>query len=246
MGAFAESWRLLRTSVQILRAWSVLIGFAGRAILWSMVVAVLIYLATLAIPDTAGWARAGVVGVGYLLAAYVTVVYEAALVTQAHLTLGGADPSLRAGTVAAASKRRQLMPWVLITAAETYAVSDIEGTAATTLAGGLWLAITMLILPTIMLTDTAGWTAILKALNLLRKHWALGVIGAALVTTATAILVSPGLVLLTLEPESTELLLLFGALALVWLLPTVIISLALVVVYQTLLFQAILYRTAVG
>ncbi|MBB4853672.1 hypothetical protein HNP40_001038 [Mycobacteroides chelonae] len=215
-----------------------LLGFASRSVLWSTGIVVLAYvIAKWAVPDGPWWASAPTLGIGFLFAVYIATVNDAALITQVNGALDGVDPSIHNGFSTVATRRRQLAPWVLATAIATYALNSIDGWVVGTLAGGLWLSVTLLVLPTITLENVGGIVGIANALDHFRHNWARCLLGSALLTVTSVILMSVGLGLLILKPESTGLMLLLSILALICLLPAAVYALALILVYQTVLYR---------
>ncbi|ORB57972.1 hypothetical protein BST43_12015 [Mycobacteroides saopaulense] len=194
-------------------------------------------IAKLAVPDGRWWASAPTLGIGFLFAVYIATVNDSALITQVNEALDGVDPSIHNGFSTVATRRRQLAPWVLATAIATYALNSIDGWVVGTLAGGLWLSVTLLVLPTITLENVGGIVGIANALDHFRRNWTRCLLGSALLTVTSVALMSAGLGLLVLKPESTGLMLLLSILALMCLLPAVVYALALILVYQTVLYR---------
>ncbi|WP_078322192.1 MULTISPECIES: hypothetical protein [Mycobacteroides] len=161
--------------------------------------------------------------------------------TESWHTLRASARALRAWPVLLGFASRSVL-WstgivVLAYAIATYALNSIDSWVAGTLAGGLWLSVTLLVLPTIMLENVGGLVGIAIALDHFRHNWARCLLGSALLTVTSVALMSAGLGLLLLKPESSGLMLLLSILALIFLLPAVVYALALILVYQTVLYR---------
>ncbi|TSD93449.1 hypothetical protein FOS14_23135 [Skermania sp. ID1734] len=246
---------MLQTSGRILRSRRELLAFPILAGAVSIVVVIgLTSLAgLLAVYDAFSAPVLVLVPVGYFAVAYVTVFFNAALVSQADVALRGGDPSVAAGVGAAAQKWARLVPWA-ITAATVSGVLRMLRDRASVLqdllvgaVGVAWDAVTFLVLPKLVFENSDFAGTVRSAASELRDTWGENVIGTVSLGTIRFVLAVPGLVMIWLGGyvggTAEGIAFISGA---VWLVGSTILVAALNGIYQAALYRFIKDGRAAG
>jgi uncharacterized protein DUF6159 len=246
MGRFATSWRMFKASWHVLRSRKELAVFPVLSVLSSLVVLV-VFLTPAVFTSNDG--RPGALGyvlfvACYLATAYVTIFFNAALISQADIALSAGDPSVAGGLKAAGRIAGKLLPWALLTATVSLVLRAIEerfgflGRIVAGLIGMAWALVTYLVLPILVLENLGTKEAIRKSVALFRDTWGENVIGNAGIGLIGALLLLPSFVLVALGASAggaTFLALVIIAVA--WGLLASIVMAALSVIYQTALYR---------
>ncbi len=113
----------------------------------------------------------------YLVLAYVTIFFNAALVSAAHERLTGGDPTLRSALAGAAARAGKILPWAIVSATVSVILRSLEdragavGRIVLALAGAAWAVITFLVLPIIVIEGLGVGDAIKKSGALFKQTW---------------------------------------------------------------------------
>jgi hypothetical protein len=113
----------------------------------------------------------------YVALAYVTIFFNAALVSAAHERLGGGDPTLRSAIGGAASRAGKILPWAIVSATVSIILRAIEeragaiGQIVAGIAGMAWSVVTFLVLPIIVIEGIGVGDAVKKSGNLFKRTW---------------------------------------------------------------------------
>src|SRR5207253_2069583 len=93
----------------------------------------------------------------YLVTAYVTIFFNAALISQANVALSGGDPSVADGLRVAGANWARILPWALLSASVSLIIRAVEerlgflGRIVVGLIGVAWQLVTYLVLPILVL-----------------------------------------------------------------------------------------------
>jgi len=180
----------------------------------------------------------------YVVLAYITIFFNAALVSAAHERLGGGDPTVRSALQGAAFRAGKILPWAIVSATVSIVLRAIEeragfvGQIVAGLAGLAWTVVTFLVLPIIVIEGDSVGDAIKRSGQMFKKTWGenlaaqvgFGIIG------FLAILPAIPIVLVGFAAGSVGAVVGI-ALAVLWLIGVSVVIAALSVVFQTVLYH---------
>jgi hypothetical protein len=252
VGRFDRSIALAKASWNVLREDKQLVWLPVLSALTTLVV-----IATFALPvwalahsaSSGGYQATPVtwilVGLGYLVAAYVVIFFNAALVWAADKRLRNEPVTLGEAIHFSASRTHVLLPWAVVSATVSVALRALErqgaiGRIVGALAGLAWSLVTFLVLPVLVVESLGPIAAVKRSASLFKKAWGEQVIanfGIGLVGLA-AILVGliPAAILFAIGgPIAVAGIVLFAAWA---------IAVTMVVSALTGILQMALYRFA--
>ncbi|RZS43321.1 hypothetical protein EV193_102300 [Herbihabitans rhizosphaerae] len=251
MGRFARSWQLFKASWAVLRSRKELAVFPVLSGVASVVVAV----AFLAPAAAVSWSEmdnnGGVkplsyvlLGLFYLVSAYVTIFFNAALISQANIALSGGDPSVKGGLKVAGENWLRILPWAVISATVSVILRAIEerlgflGRFIVGLVGLAWQLVTFLVLPVLVLERVGVKQGLSRSAEMFKGTWGENVVGNAGLGILGFLLTLPGVALIALGVSAggaTALACLI--VAVVWFLVVAIVMTALTGIYQTALYR---------
>ncbi|WP_181770738.1 DUF6159 family protein [Amycolatopsis pittospori] len=243
---FGASWRVLRSRKE-LAVFPVLAGFAGL-----LVAAVFLgsgyWISHTEIAEHSRLTPASYVMLGlfYLAAAFVTVFFNAALISQADVALRGDDPRVADGLAAAGRRWLPLLGWSAVTATVSLILRQIErrldfiGYFISGLIGAAWSLVTYLVLPVMMIEDAGVRHGAKRSAQLFKRTWgeqAVGeagiwVIGFLVSLAGFAVIVGAGLLL-----GGTITIFVAIGISLVWGFLVSIVCTTLSGIYQTALYR---------
>lgn len=255
-GRFARSWQLFKASWRVLRSRKELAVFpllSGIAVLVVAVIFLTSAVFTVDFDADGNGARAGTYALlagFYLVTAYVTTFFNAALISQAHLALKGGDPSVGSGLGVAASLAGKLVPWALLSATVSMVLRVIEerlgfvGRIISGIVGLAWNLITFLVLPVIVIEGAGTKAAVVRSKDMFRQTWGENVLGNAGIGLFGFLLFLPAVALGVLGGVAGGAVawVLLG-IAVVWMLLVAVVTSALSGIYQTALYQYAATRT---
>jgi hypothetical protein len=238
------SWAVLRAHKE-LAVFPLLSGLAG------LVVAASFLIPAVAVSwDTAradgGWETGTYVllGLFYLVAAYVTIFFNTALISQANVALAGGDPSVKGGLRVAASNWLRILPWALLSATVSVVLRMIEerlgflGRLVTGLIGIAWNVVTFLVLPVLVLEKVGVRTALRRSSEMLKRTWGENVAGNIGLGALSFLAVVPAVLLVILGAIAGQVaFFVCFAIFLVWMLVVAVATGAMSGIYQTALYQ---------
>ena len=105
----------------------------------------------------------------YLVLAFVTIFFNAALVHAAHERLRGGDPTVGSALRGALARLGRILPWALVSATVSFVLRGLEqragllGQIAAGLAGMAWSLVTFLVLPVLVIEDIGVTQAIRRS-----------------------------------------------------------------------------------
>ncbi len=178
MGRIAATLEIARSSWQVLKADKELMVLPVLSGIASTVIAATFLLPLLRTTDGEldgpGYV---VLFVMYLVLAYVTIFFNAALVGAAHERLSGGDPTVGSALRAAALRAGKIFPWAVVSATVSIILRTLEerggaiGRIAAGLAGMAWSVVTFLVLPIIVIEGASVGDAIRGSGRLFKRTW---------------------------------------------------------------------------
>lgn len=180
----------------------------------------------------------------YFILAYITIFFNAALISAAHERLEGGDPTIGSAIRGAGRRAGRILPWAFVSAVVSMILRAIEeragflGQIVTALAGVAWAVVTFLVLPIIVIEGLGTGKAIKKSGSLLRDTWGeniaaqvgFGLLGFLLILPAVA-LAAAGLA------AGGAVSFAFIGLAVLWGIAVAVVIAAMSAVYQTALYR---------
>lgn len=163
------SWKVLKADKELLLL-PVISGIA------SLIVAVSFFVPFFVVGEITGMSLLLLV-VMYFVLAYITIFFNAALISAANERLEGGDPTIGSAIRGAGRRAGKIVPWALLSAAVSMILRAIEervgfvGRIVTAVAGAAWSVITFLVLPIIVIEGIGPGKAIKKSGSLLRNTW---------------------------------------------------------------------------
>jgi len=259
MGRLGRSWSLVKASWGVLRSDKELIllpvisgiaavlcvaPFFGAALLTSNVTA------SGGEPEASmGIAGYALMFLGYLVGAYVTIFFQAALIHAADERLRGGDPTLGSAIAGAASRAGRILPWAIISATVSTILRSLQersglvGRLVLGLVGLSWTLVTFLVLPILVLEGTGVKDALGRSASAFKRTWGENVVGNAGIGVVGGIAAFLGLVvafpivMFGIDADSAPLIVGGIALAVIWVLVVSAVSAALTGVFQTALYH---------
>jgi hypothetical protein len=186
MSRIGHSWQLAKTSWGVLRSdrtLAVIPAISGLVSLLALAVfAGLFFLVGFDLSSN-GDSSSAVEPAGYVVAvaayivfAFITVYFQAALVAGANTSLSGGNATIGGSIGAARGKLHRLLPWALVTATVSFIISQLErqgwlGAVIGNLLGMAWNVLTFLTIPIIMLEDVGPVAALKRSGTLFKQTW---------------------------------------------------------------------------
>jgi hypothetical protein len=184
MGRFQNSMALAKASWQVLRDDNklVVLPLLSGIVTLIVVASFAVPAAALAHSSSGGGYDAGPVSwvlgaLGYLLAAYVVIFFNAALVYAADAKMHGTDVSLGDALRFAASRSHVLLPWAIVSATVSIVLRMVRqrggliGGIVAALAGIAWSLVTFLVLPVLVVEGLGPIAAVKRSGELFKRTW---------------------------------------------------------------------------
>ncbi len=186
---------------------------------------------------------------GYLVAAYITIFFQSALILAANDRLSGGSPTLGSALSAAAGRAGHILPWAIISATVSMVLKAIQersgllGRLVIGLVGMAWTLVTFLVLPILVIEGTGVKDALTRSASTFKRTWGENVIGNAgvglvgFVGILVGLLVCAPLVALGVSSDLVALTVAAIVLFVVWAILVSVFSAALSGVFQTALYR---------
>ncbi len=250
MGRIANSFELAKASWRVLKADKELVILPLIAGIASIIVGAT-FMVPLFLTQRVGTdGEAGitfylVLFAMYVVLAYVTIFFNAALVSAAHERLQGGDPTLGSALAGARARAGKILPWALISATVSIILRAIEERAGAVgriiagFAGMAWTVVTFLVLPIIVIEGLGASDAVKKSGSLFRQTWGenlaaqvgFGLLGFLLVLPGIAVIVGGTLI------GETAAVIAGIAIGVLWIIGVAIVLSAMSVIFQTALYH---------
>jgi hypothetical protein len=234
-----ESWRVLKTDKELL-VLPVISGIASMIVAASFVVPLVV---------TAGFERRGglayaVLFLMYVALAYVTIFFNAALVSAAHERLSGGDPTLGSALAGARSRAGKILPWAIVSATVSVILRAIEeragfvGQLVAGLAGMTWAVVTFLVLPVIVIEGVGVRDAVKSSGRLFRETWGENLAAQVGFGLVGFLAMLPGIALIVAGGFAGSGAFVVGlVLGVLWMIAVAVVLAALSGIFQTALYH---------
>lgn len=181
----------------------------------------------------------------YFVLAYITIFFNAALISAANERLEGGDPTVGSAIRGAARRAGKILPWALLSAVVSVILRAIEervglvGKIVIAIVGMAWTVVTFLVLPIIVVEGASAGKALKKSGRLVRNTWGENLAGHIGLGIVGFLLFIPAVVLVVAGIASAGSPV--GGLAIgvgvLWGILVVIVMTALTGIYQTALYH---------
>lgn len=241
-----SSWRVLRADKELLLL-PVMSFVATIAVAASFLAPLLVNVDETSVQDP-GPVGYALMFVAYLVLAFITIFFNAALVHAANERLEGGDPTVGSALRGAAERIGGVFAWSLVSATVSIVLRAVQerggllGRIAGSIAGIAWSLVTFLVIPVLVIERVPVGDAIKRSGTLFKRTWGENVaarVGFGLLGFAAVL---PAILVAGLGIAAG------GALALVAIAAAVIWVLATAMTLTALsgIFQTALYRHAAG
>lgn len=264
MGTFSRSIALVKSSWAVLRQDKELMLLPVISAVTSMVLVAPFFGAaflTVDIGQAAGGTATGDAGTGlgilgwillfiaYLLGAYVTIFFQAALVLAANDRLTGGSPTLGSALSMAWANAGRILPWAVISATVSIVLQAVQqragfiGRIVVGLVGLAWTLVTLLVLPILVIEQVGVKEAFGRSASAFKRTWGENVVGnggigiIGLLGTLAGLVVCGPLVYLGISTDNAVLVVAGIALFVVWILLVSVFTAAMNGVFRTALYR---------
>jgi hypothetical protein len=180
----------------------------------------------------------------YVALAYVTIFFNAALVSAAHERLNGGDPTLGSALAGARARAGKILPWAIVSATVSVILRAIEeragalGQIVAGLAGVAWAVVTFLVLPVIVIEGVGVTDAIKKSGEMFRRTWGENLAAQVGFALLGFVAVLPGIALIIVSAFVGGGVLVAGlVVGVLWMIGVAVVLSAMSVVFQTALYH---------
>lgn len=251
---FRRSWSLFKTSWSVIRddkellVLPIISGVCALVVMVSF--ALPIFLTGREDTATGTEFNMGVAGwvltaVGYIVLAYVTIFFNAALVCAANERLDGGNPTIGSALGGARRRAGAILPWAIVSATVSVVLRAISeragfvGQIVIGIIGIAWSLVTFLVLPIIVVEGEGVGSAIKRSAHLFKHTWGENMIGNGGIGLVGLLGVLAGIpVVVLLAFTGVGALIGIGvAVFVVWLAAVMVVVSALSVIFQTALYR---------
>lgn len=181
----------------------------------------------------------------YFILAYITIFFNAALISAANERLEGGDPTIRSALRGAARRAGKIVPWALLSAIVSAILRAIEervgliGKIVIAMVGMAWTVVTFLVLPIIVIEGLGAGRALKKSASLVRNTWGENLAGHIGIGLVGFVLLIPSIILVVGGIASAENSIggVAIGLGILWGIIVMVIMAALTGIYQTALYR---------
>jgi hypothetical protein len=254
VGRFRKSLALAKSSWSILNAdrellWLPVISFAATLVVIATFAAPVVALSHTTAADGSRQSSFGPVGwiltfVGYVVLAYITIFFNAAIVHAADERMRGGDPTLGSALRGARGRAGQILPWAIVSATVSLVLRSMQqrggivARIAAGFAGMAWSLVTFLVLPVLVIEGLTVGKAIKRSSELFKRTWGEQVIANAGIGLVGLAAVIVGLPVLLLAATGIGVLTVIGVVTFAaWVALVIVVTTALSVVFQTALYH---------
>jgi len=248
MGRIRNSIELAKSSWQVLKADKELLALPVISGIASIIAAITFIIPLLATTnlesETIGATTYALLFVMYVVLAYITIFFNAALVSATHERLCGGDPTIGSAIRGAASRAGKILPWAIVSATVSIILRAIEervgflGRIVAAFAGMAWTVVTFLVLPIIVIEDMSVKDAIKKSGNLFKHTWGENLAAQVGFGLIGFIAILPAIAIFFLAVSAGGGALVAGiVVAVVWIIAVSVVIAALSVIFQTALYH---------
>lgn len=254
MGKIGRTLELARTSWEVLRAdkellWIPILSFGAGT-----VVAATFAVPTVLVVDRESPLTYAVAFLAYVALAYVTVFFNAALVSAADERLRGGDPTVGSALRGAAARAGRILPWAVVSATVSVLLravgerAGLLGRIAAGMAGIAWALVTFLVIPVLVFEDVGVGQAIRRSGQLFRRTWGENVVAQVGFGLLGVLATLPALLaIVAVAATGSGVAIGVGiGLAVLWMVGVAVFLSALNAVFQTALYRYAAEGAALG
>ena len=246
MSRIRNSFALARSSWAVLKADKELVLLPVISGIASVIVAASFILPILVtgFADIGG-ATIGLLLLMYFVLAYITIFFNAALISAANERLEGGDPTIRSAIRGAARCAGRILPWALLSAVVSAILRALEervglvGKIVIAIVGMAWTVITFLVLPIIVVEGLSAGKALKKSGSLVRTTWGENLAGHVGLSIVGFLLILPSILLVVggFASAGSGVGGVAIGVGILWGIIVVVIMAALTGIYQTALYH---------
>jgi len=249
MGRIARTWDLAKASWRVLKADKELLALPVLSLVATIAVAAG-FLAPILLTDRGTAIQdPGAVGyallfLAYVVLAFITIFFNAALVHAANERLSGGDPTLGSAIRGAMLRVGKILPWALVSATVSIVLRAIEERAGVVgrviggIAGVAWSLVTFLVLPVLVIEDVGVGDAVRRSGEMFRKTWGENVAAQVGFGLIGFVAMLPAFLLVAAVVAAGGAIAVIGiAAAVVWVLTVAMVMSALSGIFQTSLYR---------
>lgn len=249
MGRIARTWELAKASWQVLESDKELVVLPVMSLVATIAVAGSFLAPILLTNNGSGVQDPGATGyillfAAYVVLAFITTFFNAALVHAANERLSGGDPTLGSALRGALMRVGRILPWALVSATVSIVLRAIEqragvvGRIVAGIAGVAWSLVTFLVVPVLVIEGVGVGDAVKRSGELFRKTWGENVAAQVGFGLIGFLAILPALVVGGAAVAAGGLFAVIGiALAVVWVLTVTMVLSALNGIFQTALYR---------
>lgn len=257
MGRISRTFALAGSSWRVLKADKELVVLPLLSLLATLAVAFsfLWPLVRTCTTDAAGQAACElggtdyvILGVMYVVLAFITIFFNAALVHAANQRMDGGDPTVGSAVRGAMLRVHRILPWAILSATVSVILRAIEeragivGRIVAGIAGVAWSLVTFLVIPVLVIEDVGVTEAVKRSGAMFKRTWGENVAAQVGFGLLGLLLVLPGVAVAAAGFAAG------GSLAVALIAAAVgwILLVSLVLAALSGIFQTALYRHATG
>jgi hypothetical protein len=249
MGRIGNSIGLAKASWRVLKADKELIALPIISVMVSIFVALSFFIPFLVVQgfskvDQPGPVEYLLLFLMYVVLAYVTIFFNAALVHAAHERLTGGDPTIKSAIAGARSRAVLILPWAIVSATVSLVLGAIEervgflGRIVVGLIGMAWTLVTFLVLPLIVIEGVGVGEAIRRSKDLFKRTWGENVAAQVGFGLLGVLAILPAILLFALGAAAGGAVAALAILiAVIWIIGAVAGIAAMSVIFQTALYH---------
>ena len=255
MGRIRRTIELAKASWEVLKADKELLILPVLSFVATLVVAASFLAPVIMSGDGAALEDPGMGGyllmfIAYVVLAFITIFFNAALVHAANERLSGGDPTVGSALRGAAARVSGILPWAIVSATVSIVIRAIQerggalGRIAGSIAGVAWSLVTFLVVPVLVIERVGAVAAVKRSGTLFKATWGENVAAQIGFGLLGFLLVIPAVLLVAAAFALGEAI---GVAALivgvVWILLITLVLSALNGIFQTALYR---YAAGVG
>jgi hypothetical protein len=182
MGRIRRTFELAKASWEVLKQDKELVLLPVLSLLATLAVAATFLIPIVTGGDAAAFEDPGtteyvLLGIAYLVLAFITIFFNAALVHAANERMEGGDPTIGSALAGAMSRVHRILPWAIVSATVSIILQAIEERAGTIgrvvsgLAGLAWSLVTFLVLPVLVIEDIGVVEGVKRSGSMFKRTW---------------------------------------------------------------------------
>ena len=249
MGRISRSIQLAKASWEVLKADKELLLLPVLSLIATLAVAASFLAPILLSGEGTSIEDPGTVGyvllfVAYVVLAFITIFFNAALVHAANERMDGGDPTVGSALRGAASKVHRILPWALMSATVSIILRSIEeragfvGRIVSGFIGVAWSLVTFLVIPVLVIEDIGVIDAGKRSGAMFKHTWGENMAAQVGFGLLGFVAMLPAFLLIAGAIAAGEAIAGIGiAIAVLWILTVAMVLSALNGIYQTALYR---------